>query len=149
MTETTLITTIFLISGLLSLLHFLRLLLYHVFAISKWPDVTGEIIEFKYAYLLAKDPDFDGWNRKVQYKYILENVTYYGSKISNNIILTANDKKQAEYWYDNKYSIGQKVNVYYNPRDYYESVLVNTFGFLNYIPLAFGLVCFWAVYLYS
>ncbi len=91
-----LITTIFLISGLLSLFHFLKLLLYHIFAIRKWPGVIGEIIEFEYAYLLADDPDFNGWNRKVQYKYVLENVTYYGSKISNNITFISDSKKQAK-----------------------------------------------------
>lgn len=149
MTVNILITTIILISGLLSLFHFVRLLFYHWFAIRKWPAVTGEIIEFEYAFLLAKDPDFDGWKRKVQYKYTIENVIYYGSKISNNVTFTANDKKQAEYWYDEKYSIGQKVAVYYNPRDYYESVLINTFGFANYILLAFSLGCFWVLYLRS
>lgn len=135
-----------LIGGLLSLFHFLKILFYHIFAIRKWPSVTGEIteseIEFTYTqHILEKN----GWAQGILYKYVIEGVTYYGSQISGNVEFTFNIKSAARY-FGKKYTLGQKVNVYYNPRDYYESVLVNTFGFLNYILLAFGLGCFFIVY---
>lgn len=146
MNENILITTIFLISGLLSLFLFLKIVFYHIFAICKWPSVTGEItkseIEFAYAKNILEK---NGWAYGILYKYVIEGVTYYGSRISGNVEFTFNIKSAARYC-SKKYTSGQKVNVYYNPRDYYESVLVNTFGFTNYIPLAISLGCFFIVY---
>jgi len=149
MNKNILITTIILISGLLSLFLFLKIALYHTFAIRKWPSITGEItkseIEFAYAKNILEK---NGWAHGILYKYVIDGVIYYGSRISGNIEFTFNFKAAARY-FSKRYTPGQKVKIYYNPRDYYESVLVNTFGFTNYILLAFSLGCFWVLYGYT
>jgi hypothetical protein len=104
-----------------------------------WLIVTGQVLLSE----IVKDDNFEiveskttAYSYKIKYEYEINGKIYYGNKISYVKFTTTNKEYIDELL--NKYRIGTKVSVYYNPKKITDCLLeinVNTITIIFIISL--------------
>ncbi len=98
----------------------------------KWLETTGEILYFNII------DNFDDIDVDVKYKYAVDEHIYTGEKISYGDSSTKNDLEVNRL--SKKFSnVGEKVPVYYNPKEPSQAVLERGNNFFSSWPLIMGL----------
>lgn len=95
-----------------------------------WPSCQGEIIQSKKDLVMGYDVEVIDY-----YKYIIDGKEFIGDKIFFKYF----DFDEVDY--QNKYLIGKKVTVYYNPKNYTEAVLINGVPTQIHLIIVYFLFC--------
>ncbi|MCG2612598.1 DUF3592 domain-containing protein [Flavobacterium sp. SM15] len=114
-----------------------KIVVFYFFTIKKWSEIEGTITSYETVYFRSKtDSDTEGWKEAVTYNFKVNMIEYQGNCITKNLNILFPFKEQAK---QNNFKKGQKIQIYYNPKDPNQSVLENKFDLMSII-LPFGVL---------
>lgn len=123
---------IFRISSVLLLIYFFYLVYFYFVTIKKWKIAKGEILESKWIQ------GIEDLEEKIVYTFYINGISYNNNMITKNIRVSFPFQNKTKL----RYKVGQKINVYYNPKKPKESVLDHKFRYENYLILIFVVVTY-------
>tara|TARA_B110000003_G_scaffold268715_1_gene298727 strand:- start:1265 stop:1780 length:516 start_codon:yes stop_codon:yes gene_type:complete len=87
---------------------------------NSWPNAEGVVVSAEMERYTSSDSGTT-YGAEIEYEFQFEDQLISGSRVKFGEIKTSDPGDARKYL--NKYKVGNKINVYYDPNDLYESVL--------------------------